>query len=122
MTNQKVLVVDDSDSMRNVMAFFLKGNGYDVTEAASGDEAIDLVRTFHYDVIITDINMPGMDGYEFIAQARKISANKRVPILTVTTEKTAAGVQKGKAAGATGWLVKPFDDAVLLDVIRRVAA
>jgi two-component system chemotaxis response regulator CheY len=123
MDKLKVLVIDDSDSMRYVISFCLDtAGGYEVTESSNGLEALGLVQANHYDIIITDINMPVMDGYDFIALARKHSRNRHVPILTLTTNTAPEAVAKGKAAGATGWLTKPFNDERLLNVMRKVAA
>lgn len=122
MDKQKVLVVDDSDSMRYIISFCLNEAGYDVVEAADGREALLIAQAEHYDVIITDINMPLMDGYDFIVAVRQSSKNQHAPILTLTTNTSLDAVAKGKAAGATGWLTKPFNDQTLLNVMRKVAA
>ena len=122
MDKQQVLIVDDSDSMRFVIKFCLENAGYQVFEARDGREGLIMAQSKHYDVIITDINMPNMDGYDFIAQTRKASKNQHVPILTLTTNTSVKSIAKGKAAGATGWLVKPFDDQSLLEVMRKVSS
>ena len=122
MEKQKVLIVDDSESMRFVISYCLNEAGFHVIEASDGQEALRIAQSSHYDVIITDINMPNMNGYDFIEAVRKTSKNRHAPILTLTTNTSQDAVAKGKAAGATGWLTKPFNDEMLLNVMRKVIA
>ncbi|HEY5955088.1 MAG TPA: response regulator [Polyangiaceae bacterium] len=117
---KRALVVDDSDTMRQVIGFTLKSAGFDVTEACNGKQALDCLEQGPFNVIITDLNMPVMDGVTFIAQARKHDAHKFSPILMLTTESQESKRQQGKAAGATAWLVKPFDPDKLMMVISKV--
>ena len=115
-----VLTVDDSSSIRQMVAFTLKGAGYEVIEAADGQEGLEKARMKTVDMVLTDQNMPRMDGLTLIRNLRTLPGYKSVPILMLTTESGDAMKQQGKAAGATGWLVKPFDPAKLLEVTRKV--
>jgi two-component system chemotaxis response regulator CheY len=115
-----ILAVDDSASMRQMVAFTLKGAGYNVIEAADGQEAYEKARGTHVDLVLTDQNMPGMDGITLVKNLRALPAYGRTPILILTTESSDEMKAKGRAAGATGWLVKPFDPGKLLEVIGKV--
>lgn len=115
-----VLAVDDSASMRQMVAFTLKGAGYDVTEAVDGQDALDKARAGAVDVVLTDVNMPNMDGIELIRQLRGLPQYKFTPMLLLTTESAADKKAAGKAAGATGWLVKPFNPDQLLATLAKV--
>jgi two-component system chemotaxis response regulator CheY len=117
---QSILAVDDSASMRQMVAFTLKGAGYNVIEAADGQEALEKARAQHVDLVLTDQNMPRMDGITLVKQLRTMHNFAGTPMLILTTESSDEMKAKGRAAGATGWLVKPFDPAKLLDVIKRV--
>jgi two-component system chemotaxis response regulator CheY len=114
-----VLTVDDSASVRQMVSFALRSAGYDVVEAVDGADALSkLASSMH--LVITDLNMPRVDGIELIKQIRTGTANKYVPILMLTTESQPAKKQEAKAAGATGWIVKPFRPEQLLAVVDRV--
>jgi two-component system chemotaxis response regulator CheY len=115
-----VLTVDDSASIRQMVAFTLKGAGYDVLEAGDGQEGLDKAKTKSVNLVLTDQNMPKMDGLTLIKSLRTLPAYAGVPILMLTTESGDAMKAQGKAAGATGWLVKPFDPAKLLEVVKKV--
>lgn len=115
-----ILSVDDSSSIRQMVAFTLKGAGYEVIEAVDGHEALEKAKTKTVDMVLTDQNMPRMDGLTLIKNLRAMSSYKSVPILMLTTESGDAMKAQGKAAGATGWLVKPFDPAKLLEVTKKV--
>ena len=115
-----ILTVDDSASIRQMVSFTLKEAGYTVTEAVDGQDGLDKARSGKFDLIFTDQNMPRMDGLSLIKQLRALPAYKSVPILMRTTESSDAIKGQGRAAGATGWLVKPFDPAKLLEVVRKV--
>lgn len=117
---QKILVVDDSASMRQMIAFTLKGAGYDVVEANDGIQGLSTAKSQNFDLIFTDVNMPGMDGLTFTREVRKLANFKFTPILVLTTEAGPAKKAEGKAAGATGWLVKPFNPDQLLNTAKRV--
>ena len=115
-----ILAVDDSASMRQMVAFTLKGAGYNVIEAADGQEALDKARGETVDLVLTDQNMPRMDGITLVQNLRGLATYAATPILILTTESGDEMKAKGRAAGATGWLVKPFDPGKLLDVVRKV--
>ncbi|MFT5173913.1 MAG: two-component system chemotaxis response regulator CheY [Gammaproteobacteria bacterium] len=116
----RILAVDDSPSMRRMVNFALKNGGFDVLEAEDGVQAFEVAQRESVDLVLTDINMPRMDGFELIAKLRTLSNYKFVPILTLTTESSAEKKAKAKAAGATGWIVKPFDTEQLISVINRL--
>jgi len=103
-----------------MVAFTLKEAGHEVVEAADGVEALDLARTAAADLVISDVNMPRMDGISLVRELRGLPDYKFTPILLLTTESGDDKKQEGKAAGATGWLVKPFDPEALLTTIKRV--
>lgn len=115
-----ILVVDDSASLRNMVTFTLKQEGYQVVEAANGQEALGKAQGGRFDLVLTDVNMPIMDGITLCTELRKLPAFKFTPILVLTTESSAEMKQRGKGAGATGWLVKPFNPEKLLSTIKRV--
>jgi two-component system, chemotaxis family, chemotaxis protein CheY len=115
-----ILSVDDSNSIRQMVAFTLKGAGYEVIEAVDGQEGLDKAKAKTVDLVLTDQNMPRMDGITMIKGLRAMPAYKNVPILMLTTESGDAMKIQGKAAGATGWIVKPFDPAKLLEVVKKV--
>ncbi|REL29777.1 response regulator [Thalassotalea euphylliae] len=116
----KVLVVDDSNSIRDMVSFTLKAAGYETVEAANGQEGLTKAQSANIDLVITDVNMPIMDGITLCQELRKLPAFKFTPILMLTTESSVDMKQRGKAAGATGWLVKPFNPEKLLATIKRV--
>ena len=116
----QLLIVDDSTSMRQMVAFALTSGGYGVHEAEDGQAALDLARTRRFDAVVTDVNMPVMDGITLIRELRQLPAYKFIPILMLTTESAGDKKLEGKAAGATGWLVKPFDPEQLLATVRKV--
>jgi len=115
-----ILVVDDSASLRNMVTFTLKQAGFDIVEAGNGQEALTKARGGKFDLILSDVNMPVMDGITFCTEVRKLPAFKFTPVLMLTTESSDEMKQKGKTAGATGWLVKPFNPDKLLSTIKRV--
>jgi len=115
-----IMAVDDSASMRQMVTFTLKGAGYDVVEADDGVKALDVARSKKVDLVVTDINMPNMDGITLIRQLRSLPSYQFTPILMLTTESGDGKKQEGKAAGATGWLVKPFNPDQLLATIKKV--
>ena len=116
----KILAVDDSASMRQMVAFTLKGAGHDVVEAVDGVDALAKAKGQKFDLVISDVNMPNMDGITLIGELRKIAEFKFIPMLMLTTESTGEKKQQGKAAGATGWIVKPFNPDQLLATIGKV--
>ena len=115
-----ILAVDDSASIRQMVAFTLKGAGYEVIEDVDGQDALDKANIHKVNLVLTDINMPRMDGLKLLELLRKLAHYKTVPILMLTTESGDEIKAKGRAAGATGWLVKPFDPKRLLEVIGKV--
>lgn len=117
-----ILTVDDSPSIRQMLAYVLSSNGYRVIEAGDGEEGLMQAKTNQADLILTDQNMPRMDGIAFIRAVRGLPAYKSVPILMLTTESSPAVKEQGRDAGATGWLVKPFDPEKLLEVLKKVLA
>ncbi|ANF53409.1 response regulator [Brevundimonas diminuta] len=117
-----VLTVDDSRTMRDMLMLALKDAGYRVVQAEDGVHGLEVLQAESPDIVITDINMPRMDGFGFIEGMRADPAFSAVPVLVLTTESDAAKKQRAREAGATGWIVKPFDPVRLVDAVRRVAA
>lgn len=117
-----VLAVDDSASMREMVSFTLRSAGFDVTEAEDGVDALEKAQGGSFNLVLADVNMPRMDGIELIRSLRGLDSYKYTPILMLTTESTSDRKAAGKAAGATGWLVKPFDPDQLVNTIKRVLA
>lgn len=117
---KKVLAVDDSKTMREMVSFTLKGAGYEVMEAEDGKAALGVLNGSRVDAIITDLNMPNMNGFELIRSLRANPTYKFTPILMLTTEGDDSKKQEGKAAGATGWIVKPFNPEKLVEVVKKV--
>ena len=115
-----IMAVDDSASMLQMVVFTLKGAGYDVVEASDGQYALDIAKTRGVDLVITDVNMPRMDGITLITELRKLPSYKFTPLLMLTTESSPEKKQQGKAAGATGWIVKPFNPEQLLNTVKKV--
>lgn len=120
--SKTVLTVDDSRTMRDMLHLALSEAGYKVVQAVDGMDGLDVLGGSEPDVIITDINMPRLDGFGFIEAVRKDGRWRTTPILVLTTESDQAKKERAKQAGATGWIVKPFHPAKLVDVVRRVAA
>ena len=120
--SMKILTVDDSRTMRDMLRLALTSAGYDVVQAIDGVDGLAVLERESPDVVITDINMPKMDGFGFIEGARKRERFRILPILVLTTESDPEKKQRARSAGATGWIIKPFDPTKLVDVIRRVAA
>ena len=115
-----ILAVDDSASMRQMVSFTLQGAGYDVIEASDGQEAFDKAKSQSVDLVLSDVNMPVMDGITLIKNLRTLDTYKFTPILMLTTESAGDKKQEGKSAGATGWIVKPFNPDQLLNTIKKV--
>ncbi len=116
----KVLIIDDSITMRQMVAFTLEKAGHEVHSAESGLSALKISDKERFDLFITDLNMPGMNGLELIKELRMRKASRSKPILVLTTEADVEKKAAGRAAGATGWIVKPFDPNALLAVLPRV--
>jgi two-component system chemotaxis response regulator CheY len=117
-----ILAVDDSPSIRLMVAHTIRGAGYNVVEAANGDEALRAAGDCAFDMIVTDQNMPGVDGLTLIRTLRERAQYAKTPIIVLTTEMSDDMKRKGRAAGATGWMVKPFHPETLLNVVRRALA
>jgi two-component system chemotaxis response regulator CheY len=115
-----VLSVDDSVTMRQMIAFTLTKAGYEVLEAGDGVEALAVAASRKLDLVITDVNMPNMDGITLVQRLRAQSAHRFTPILVLTTEAGQDFKQRGKEAGATGWIVKPFSPDKLMEVVGKV--
>jgi len=118
--SKRVLTVDDSKTMRDMVAFTLRNGGFTPVEAIDGKDALRVLAGGSVDCVITDLNMPNMDGIELIKALRADPKHRATPILMLTTESDAAKKDAGKQAGATGWLVKPFDPEKLLATVRKV--
>jgi two-component system, chemotaxis family, chemotaxis protein CheY len=115
-----ILTVDDSASIRLTTRVALSNAGYTVTEAVDGMDGIDKLNAGQFDLIVTDLNMPKMDGLTMIRELRKMPAHMGVPVIFLTTESDNDLKQQAKAAGATGWLTKPFDPESLVKIVRKV--
>ena len=118
--SKTILAVDDSASIRQMVAFTLKSSGYEVVEAVDGMDGLEKAKAKSFNLILTDQNMPRMDGLTLIKNLRAMAQYKAVPILMLTTESSDAMKAQGKASGATGWLVKPFDPQKLVEVVKKV--
>lgn len=118
--NKKILVVDDSTTIRQMVSFTLRGAGYDVVLAADGIEGLAKAKAETMHLVLTDQNMPGMDGLSLIRALRAIPGYKTAPVLVLTTESGDEMKAQGRAAGATGWMVKPFDPQRLLLIVKKV--
>ena len=118
--SKTILVVDDSASIRQMVAFTVKSSGYEVVEAVDGMDGLEKARSTSFNLILTDQNMPRMDGLTLVKSLRALPQYRTVPILMLTTESSDAMKAQGKAAGATGWLVKPFDPQKLIEVVKKV--
>lgn len=114
-----VLTVDDAATMRKMISFTLRAAGYNVLEAADGVHALEVVAKNHVDLVITDVNMPRMDGIQLTSELRTLERFRATPILLLTTESAPEMKAKGRAAGATGWLVKPFEQQQLSAVVAK---
>ncbi len=118
---KKILVVDDSAAIRQSITYVLQQGGYEVVEAKDGLDGFEtLMRTGTVDLVITDVNMPNLDGISLIRKIRAESAYKFVPIIVLTTESQGSKMTEGKEAGATGWIVKPFSAEKLIGVVKKV--
>ncbi|MCK5111019.1 MAG: response regulator [Arcobacteraceae bacterium] len=117
----KLLIVDDSTMLRDMLSYALNEGGYnDVTEAVDGVDGLEKAKATTFDLIITDVNMPNMDGLTLVGEIRKLPEYSKKPILVLTTERSDDMKTKGKAAGATGWIVKPFVPDQLLKAVNIV--
>ncbi|MEW5745714.1 MAG: response regulator [Nitrospirota bacterium] len=117
---KSIMTVDDSASIRQMVSFTLKEAGYEVIEAVDGRDALSKLNGASIHMVITDLNMPNLDGIGLIRELRGNPAHKFTPVIMLTTESQDGKKQEGKAAGATGWIVKPFQPDQLLAVVRKV--
>ena len=115
-----IMTADDSASVRQMVSFTLKQNGYEVIEAVDGRDALTKLASQKVDMLVTDLNMPNLDGLGLIRGVRAGSLNKFIPIIMLTTESQDSKKGEGKAAGATGWIVKPFKPEQLIAVVKKV--
>lgn len=115
-----ILTVDDTASMRQMISFTLHSVGHEVLQAADGQEALNIVQNKKVDLVITDVNMPNMDGITFVKSLRALIDYRFTPVLMLTTEAQETKRQQGKVAGATGWIVKPFNPEQLLTIVKKV--
>ena len=114
------MTVDDAATMRKMVAFTLRGAGYQTVEAPDGQVALSMLQTQKVDLVISDVNMPGMNGIDLVRHIRQLPHMRTVPILMLTTESDPEAKNRARAAGATGWIVKPFQPDQLLAVTARV--
>jgi two-component system, chemotaxis family, chemotaxis protein CheY len=117
---KKAITVDDSRAMREMIAAVLRGAGFEVLQAEHGKDAFAMLENDQVDVVVTDLNMPHMDGISLVKALRALPSYRTTPILILTTRNTDTEKAEGRAAGATGWMVKPFDPQRLIQVINRV--
>lgn len=118
--SKRVLAVDDSKTMRDMVSFTLKGAGFNVLEAEDGQHALSVLGDDKVDLVITDVNMPNMDGISLVKALRGHPVHRTTPMLVLTTESDDSKKNEGRAAGATGWIVKPFEPEKLLQVVQKV--
>lgn len=120
--SKRVLAVDDSKTMRDMVTFTLKSAGFEVIEAEDGKDALNKLGSDTVDLVITDLNMPNMNGFELIRSLRAQNNHRLTPILMLTTEGDDGKKQEGKNAGATGWIIKPFNPEKLIQVVNKVCS
>jgi two-component system, chemotaxis family, chemotaxis protein CheY len=118
----RILVVDDSMSLRTTLGIALKGAGYEVVEAVDGKDGLSKLDGSKFNLIISDVNMPNMDGITFVKAAKALPAYKFTPIIMLTTEGDATKMAEGKAAGVRAWVLKPFQPPALLDAVSKLVA
>ena len=118
--SKSVLVIDDSASFRNVVSNTLKGAGYEVVEAVDGGEGLAKSTGRKFSIVVCDLNMPGVNGFEFTRQFKAAESNRFTPVLMLTTESADAKKQQGKAAGVNAWLTKPFQPSRLLFAVQSL--
>ncbi len=118
--SKRILAVDDSASMRQMVFFTLEGAGFEVTSAEDGQQALSIAQKESFDLVLSDVNMPIMNGIQLIKELRKLATYKFTPILMLTTESGTTKKMEGKQAGATGWIVKPFNPEQLIKTVNRV--
>lgn len=117
---KRILIVDDAVSMRGLVGMTLRNAGYEVTEAGNGEEALVKLQGQRFDLIVSDLNMPRMDGLQLITAVKAQPMHKFTPIVMLTTESQESKKQQGKVAGAKAWLVKPFKPETLVEVVKKI--
>lgn len=117
--NKRILIADDSASMRQLVSFALRDAGFEVIESVNGKDALNKMDGTKIDLVVTDLNMPEMDGIELIRQIRGKSGYRFTPVIMLTTESQESKKQEGKRAGASGWIVKPFTPEQLIEAVKR---
>jgi two-component system, chemotaxis family, chemotaxis protein CheY len=120
MTSKTILTVEDSNSMRQMIGYILRSAGYNVVEAEDGSKGLAQAQSAKFDLVLTDQNMPNMDGLSLIKALRQMPEYKSTPVIMLTTEASDTMKQRGREAGATGWMVKPFDPNRLLEVCQKL--
>lgn len=115
-----ILVVDDSNAIRQSVSFILEQAGFAVVQASDGLDGLSKLNSQQFNLIISDVNMPNMDGIAFTKKVREHASHKFTPVIMLTTESQSSKMEEGKAAGATGWIVKPFDADKLLAVAKKL--
>lgn len=120
--SRSILIVDDSMSMRQTLAIALRAGGYEVTEAVDGKDALSKLDGRKFNLIISDVNMPNLDGISFVKQAKLLPAYRFTPVLMLTTEGDEKKKMEGKAAGVKAWIIKPFQPPMLLDAVAKLIA
>lgn len=115
-----IMVVDDSASLRQVVAIALRGAGYTVVEAKDGQDALNQLTGQRLSLIISDVNMPNMDGISFVKAVKQLANYRFTPIIMLTTESEPEKMKQGQAAGAKAWVVKPFQPAQMLDAVSKL--
>jgi two-component system, chemotaxis family, chemotaxis protein CheY len=118
--SKTILTVDDSTSLRKMLSFSLEAAGYKVVDAEDGVDGVAKASSGSFDLVLTDQNMPSMDGLTLIARLREMPRYRSVPILMLTTESSPEMKNRGREAGATGWMVKPFDPVKLISVVNKL--
>lgn len=118
---KKILIVDDSAMLRDMLIYSLNNGGFeDVSEASDGLEALEIAQLRDFDLVITDINMPNMNGFELIKALRNLNSYKKTPLLVLSTEKSDEMKKNGRESGATGWIIKPFVPEKLIEVVNLI--
>lgn len=117
---KKIMVIDDSNAIRQSLVFTLKSAGYDAIEASNGAVALDLMRECSVGLFISDVNMPEMDGITLLKKIREDSSYKHTPVIMLTTESSSDMIESGKKAGAKAWIIKPFQPEQLLDAVKKL--
>ncbi len=119
---KRVMTVDDSASVRMMVRYALKGAGYEVVEAVDGVDALEKLAGMEVQAMVVDVNMPRMDGIEFVRKLREMPGHLETPVLMLTTEENRSRVEDGRRAGANGWMVKPFSPEDLVQILKQVMA